>query len=348
MDINSKIAFFLDFSIQEIPSIVPILNQTGGIIYTNSELSYNCLRNYYPSIVTIFYNSIEKIKIDMKEKGIKVIIYPDYHIRYFNDLPGVKHVQVFHGLSDKTYDYNKKILEYDLFFIPGLEAYERYQKKGLLKKGTGVMIGYPKMDRVFRGEISKEKILEELKLNNKNKTVLYAPTWVDKAFNSSWKKFHKIFLSNIPDEINLLVKLHPNLYRYRKNEVEKFKNKLVWRENTRIFDLLPDIIPLMAASDLLIGDVSSVTREYLTFKRPFVFLSNRPKWMWKKQKKTLWECGEVVTKPERLWPAVKRALNKPEQYRKQIEKHFDVTFYKPDGNASFRAAEIIRGLIRSN
>jgi len=345
MDIHSQIAYFLDFSVQEIPSIIPILQQTGGIIYTNSELSYNCLRNYYPGIETIFYNSITKIKINMKERGIKVIIYPDYHIRYFKDLTGVKHVQVFHGLSDKSYDYSKQLLDYDLFFIPGYVAYERYQKKGLLKKGTGFMIGYPKMDRVFRGEFSKEKILEELKLNNRNKTVLYAPTWVDKAFNSSWKKFHRVFL-DIPDELNLIVKLHPNLTRYRKNEVEKFKNKLAWRENIRIFDLMPDIVPLMSASDLLIGDVSAVTREYLAFKKPFVFLINRPEWMWKKQKKILWECGEVVTKPEQLWPAVRRALNEPHMYIKQIEKHFCKTFYKPDGKASCRAAKAIYSLIK--
>ena len=50
--------------------------------------------------------------------------------------PGVKHIQVFHGTSDKIYDYRRDIMDYDLFFISGHEAHKRYEKRGLLKKGT--------------------------------------------------------------------------------------------------------------------------------------------------------------------------------------------------------------------
>ncbi|MGQ9571436.1 MAG: hypothetical protein ACUVUQ_11490, partial [Thermodesulfovibrionales bacterium] len=81
------------------------------------------------------------IKEVLQEAGVKVIVYPDYHIRFFKELSGVKHVQVFHGTSDKTYDFHREILEYDLFFIPGEEAYRRYKRKNLLKKGNGVLIG---------------------------------------------------------------------------------------------------------------------------------------------------------------------------------------------------------------
>jgi len=343
---HHRVAYFIDFSIQEIPSIAPIALETGGTIFTNSELTYNCFKQFYPELDVAYLPTVNEIRTCIKNSNIQVILYPDYHIRYFRNIPGVRHVQVFHGTSDKSYDFQKSVLDYDLFFIPGSEAYDRYKKKDLLKKGTGRLIGYPKLDRVFRGELRRDTELEKIGLDVKNETVLYAPTWVDRAGNSSWKKFRKAFFADrIPENLNIIIKLHPNLKRYRENEVEELKTGLENRKNTAIFDKLPDIVPLMAASDLLAGDVSAVTREFLAFRRPFVFLSNRPSWLWNKNRKKLWECGEVVTSPEHLWQTVFDILKGPERYKKTIERHFEKTFYKPDGNAAKRAADAVFKLI---
>lgn len=342
----NNIAYYIDFSIQEIPSIAFIAYEIGGIVYTNYEMTYDFIKKDFPKLNPVYFPSIDKIKQDMVHRNIKIIIYPDYHIRFFKELAGVKHVQVFHGISDKIYDFRKDVLEYDLFFIPGEEAYKRYKKRGLLKTDKGVLTGFPKMDRVFKGELHRDKILINLGMNPRNKTVLYAPTWVDKAFNSSWKKFRDAFLRDKPESISLIVKLHPNLKRYRKQETENFKTKLTGLQNTRFFDLLPDIVPLYAASDALAGDVSSVTREYLAFKRPFLFLSNKPEWMWSKKKIALWECGDVVRNPKKLWVTVMKALNNPERYSQNIENQFKKTFYKPDGNAAKRAAAAIINIMK--
>jgi CDP-glycerol glycerophosphotransferase (TagB/SpsB family) len=342
---RAEIAYYLDSSVQEIPSITCIACAAGGIIYTDSIESYNFIRKDYPHLEVRFQESKKRVKEAMQEAGIRVIVYPDYHIRFFKELRGVKHVQVFHGTSDKTYDFHREILEYDLFFIAGEEAYKRYKRKNLLKKGNGILIGYPKLDRVFRGELSRDEELVKLGMEPARKTVLYAPTWKDRAFNSSWNKFRMAVVEEIPDEINLIIKLHPNLKKFNPDEVDEYSSAVRKRKNTLLLDFTPDIIPIMAASDLLISDVSAVTSEYLAFKRPFVFLSNKPKWMWNRKKTRLWECGEVVTRPKQIWPAVRRSLNEPQRFMNQIEKNLHATFYKPDGNASFRAAEAILSLI---
>ena len=175
--------------------------------------------------------------------------------------------------------------------------------------------------------------------------LFYAPTWTDKAFNTSWKRFRMALCASVPETINLIVKPHPNLVRYRRDEAEEFENALKRHKNAQFLGPTSDIVRLMAASDLLIGDVSAVTREFLALKRPFVFLSCKPRWMWSRRKKTLWECGEVVTRPQKLWPTVMRSLENPEKHRDAIEKHFRTTFYKPDGKAAQRAAEAIRSII---
>lgn len=339
------IAYFIDFSIQEIPSIVYIAYETGGTIYTDSERTYRFLTEQHPTLSVSLGETIAAINAEMVQNRVKVIVYPDYHIRYFRDLPGVKHVQVFHGPNDKKYNYVREVMEYDLFLIPGNDAYERYRKKGLLKRKTGVMIGYPKLDMVFRGELKQDEELKKIDLDPKNKTVLYAPTWHDMAMNSSWNKFRNAFVKNIPQNLNLLVKPHPNIVRDRPEEMREFRERLLALPNTRLFETTPDTVPLMAASDLLIGDVSGITREYLAFRRPFVFLSNKPKILWLRKKTRLWECGEVVFTPNEVWKAVERSLSDPDRYLDKIERFFQNTFHKPDGKAAMRARDAIARLI---
>jgi len=240
----NEIAYFIDFSIQEIPSIAYIAYETGGIIYTNSEITYNFIKRDHPKLNAKYFKSINEIRNSVIKNKVKVIIYPDYHLRYFKDIPGIKHVQVFHGTSDKIYDYRKDVLNYDLFFIPGYEAYNRYKKRGLLKNNTGVLIGYSKLDRVFKGELKRDEELSKLKLDASKKTVLYAPTWQDRAFNSSWRKFRLTIAMKLPENINLIVKLHPNIKRYKKDEVEEYNKILKKRKNAILLDFIPDIIPV--------------------------------------------------------------------------------------------------------
>ena len=344
-NLSDQIAYFIDFSIQEIPHIIYIAYEIGGTIYTNSVNTFNIIKNEYNNIKVKYFKSIDKIKNDIIDRAIKIIIYPDYHIRFFKDIPGLKHVQVFHGISDKSYDYSKHVLDYDLFFIAGEDSYERYRKKGLLKKNTGRLIGYPKFDRVFKGELKKDEIEKTLNIDSNIPTVLYAPTWIDKALNSSWKRFYKDIIYKKPDGVNLIIKPHPNLVKYRKDEINECIAMAKKDRRIKIFDKLHDITPVLAVADLLIGDVSSVTREFLAFKKPFVFLSNKPKWLWKKEKIKLWNCGNVVFKPDKLWKIVEDSLDNSKKYIENIEYHFKNTFYKPDGNAAKRAVKEIEKLL---
>ena len=340
------ISYFIDGSIHQIPSIAYIAHEAGGTICTDSRDTCAFIQKDHPSLQVRCFENVEEIRDYLIANKIQIIVYPDFSMRCFRDLDGVKHVQVFHGISDKSFDYQRKVLEYDLFFIPGMDAYERYRRRGLLKKGTGVLVGCTKLDRVFQGTLKREEVLGRLGLDPGRKTVLYAPTWVkDSGFSSSWKKFRNAFLQNKPDDVNLIVKLHPNIKRYRAGEVEIFKERITRIEGARFFDSLPDVVPLMAAADLLAGDVSSVTREFLSFKRPFVFLSNRPRWLWKRSKIALWECGQVVRRPKNVWRAVRETLNEPGRYMDKISRRFERTFYKPDGDAAKRAAELLRRLI---
>lgn len=93
------------------------------------------------------------------------------------------------------------------------------------------------------------------------KTYLYAPTWQDGEKSSSFPHVWKQLL-HPPEDIELLIKLHPHLYEQYPKEIEELKD-----HHTLIEDF-PPIYPLLAKTDVLIGDRSSINYDFLVFGRP--------------------------------------------------------------------------------
>jgi CDP-glycerol glycerophosphotransferase (TagB/SpsB family) len=113
----------------------------------------------------------------------------------------------------------------------------------------------------------------------------------------------------------------------------------------------PDVMPAMAASDLMITDYSSVAEEYLVFNRPLIFADHlagsegrdraqRDKGDWD----GIFGCGHVVTDPAEFSSAIENALRHPCEYSHQRETLRDYVFENLDGHCAQRAADAIRSL----
>ena len=72
------------------------------------------------------------------------------------------------------------------------------------------------MDPVFRGELDKQDAMNALGLSGEKPVVLYAPTWRDGHGHSSIGPYSKALLENTPDDVDLVIKLHPNTVRDKK------------------------------------------------------------------------------------------------------------------------------------
>ena len=339
------IAYYVDGSIHQIPSFIHIARVLGGIVFTDDRGSHDILRQYYADVNCEFYPDLQLLRERLTFLQPEAVVQPDYYKKKLALPFQTLHIQVFHGASDKRYGISSRTHGYDFFLIAGERGRARKTAAGILKPGNYAMVGYPKADRIFRGEFDKEIAKREMGLDPSRPTILYAPTWRDAKQNSSLPRFCFEIMSNLPADYNLLVKPHPNTKRFdRKYYTLLTRLAAAKPEQIKLLGFAHDAIPVMAGADLLLSDISTVAQEFLCFQRPMVFLDPRRIPMGKK-KIWLWRCGPVVKKRGMVWNTVREALAHPDQYARERHETLAMVFYQPDGHAAERAAEAIRTYI---
>lgn len=343
-DAEQVIVYYVDNSIHQIPSFIYIAIETGGKILTDGVDSYHTIQTEYPRVDVEYYTNMEQVIDRTLELEPHVVVHCDYHYHQFAEKIRAVYVQVFHGTSDKKYNYSNQLKPYDFMLLAGEKMREDMKSSGRLTPSNHRVVGYSKLDPVFRGELDKDEAMKSLNLPGDRPVVLYAPTWRDGHGHSSIGPFSKALLENVPDDIELVIKLHPNTVRDTKY-YELFK-KHSKKANVKLIAYASNIIPIMAASDLLITDISTVSHEFLAFQRPMVFLASPWRFMGFRNNTWIWQCGDVVYKRRDIWNTIIRNLNEPNRHKETIEKCLNYVFYKPDGNAAKRAGDAILELAR--
>lgn len=272
--------------------------------------------------------------------------------RQGSSFPGVKQVQMFHGISSKHNKFQKFMANYDLLLFVGERDKARFEKLGVLERTRWELIGLPRSDRLARGELNRSDTLRELNLDPQNKTVLYAPTH---GSLSSFFEWGLAICEAVPRDCNLIVKPHPLIGRTvtsgsASDEMwSRVQAFIEARGNAVFLSTQADIQRLMVAADVLVTDFSSAAEEFLVFNRPLVFANHladggyhlgRGEW------DEIHSVGEVVTQSARLGDAIADALSVPEKFQVQREKMRDNVFYQVDGRAAQRAAVAIHEIVR--
>lgn len=90
----------------------------------------------------------------------------------------------------------------------------------------------------------------------------------------------------------------------------------------------------LAATDILIGDMSNTAYEFLLMHRPLILLAND--WL----RKHYPDIG-IKTDAAGLEDSIKRSLENPDEFKEQREHWLKKTIYKPDGKSSARCIDII-------
>lgn len=252
-------------------------------------------------------------------------------------------VQIFHGMSDKPFTYERNFRHYLLCLCAGQRQVDRLLCNRLNREMRWVKIGYPKFDRPPKAPDN---------LYNDKKTLIYCPTWRKGGISSI-----EIFLDNndlinqILKAYNLIVKPHPNIFNrerkfYDQGIVDRLRQvpgiKLVRSGN---------VMPLFARADLYIGDISASGYEWLYFNRPMIFLNPDPGVLRPssdfKSMTYLWQCGDVCDDIRQLKGMIDKNLHN-DSYQGVREKIFRYSVFNPrDNNATMRGIQQIERLLCS-
>ncbi len=194
----------------------------------------------------------------------------------------LRHVFCPHGFSDKSYYLVDCVYE-DISLIYGqnmLDMIKEHQKEHLLK--NYVLTGNYRYTYYKKHRKHLDKIVEDRYLSrfaSRQTTILYAPTWMDMEEASTFFDAIEELLDSLPDHFNMLVKIHPRLEVHSQPDKDNtalyhyLVGKYSKKPNVVFVEYFPLVFPLLAASDIYLGDSSSVGYDFLAFNRPMFFLN---------------------------------------------------------------------------
>jgi hypothetical protein len=253
-------------------------------------------------------------------------------------------VQIFHGMSDKPFTYERDFSDYVLCLCVGQRQADRLLKTPCNRTMKWTLIGYPKFDH--------PPTCPPL-FDNDRKTLIYSPTWRKENISSI-----EIFLSQ-PDVIqalaqdyNLIVKPHPNIFNpdrqfYEPTIVEQL-NQISQIPNVKLIRS-GNVMPWFAQADLFIGDISAAGYEWLYYNKPAVYLNPQPGILKASNDVTamtyLWQCGEVCNDMQQLKAMIDRNLT-IDHYQTIRESRLHYSVFNPrDNGATRRGCETIEQIL---
>ena len=276
----------------------------------------------------------------------EVVVMADADYPQGIDRLGARLVNVNHGLISKGCFYSDSPITIrenfaDLVCVPGLhhkEALKRTVFKPI------VVTGLVKFDRIWNGEITRDGVLLRLGIDPQKRTILFAPT-----FNTELSAVPMVtdrLREWVDDDTHLLIKLHG---MSPPEWIELYK--LIAESDPRITLVNdPDITECLAAADVMVSDVSSAFMEFIALDKPVVLVNNplRPRFVGfdpRDIEYTWRDAGIEVDDPERICPAIKRALEHPDE-RSEKRRLYGPRLVGPaDGRASQRVVEAITTLM---
>lgn len=244
----------------------------------------------------------------------------------------LRNVHCPHGFSDKGF-YLQKCANEDITLIYGQNMIDLLKHFGVFENLNGYVITgnyrytYFKQHRQFFDEIIKKEIAS--RFAKQQKTILYAPTWLDLEESTTFFDTYSYLLDNLPDDYNMIIKLHPRLELDDTGNYYHIVGKYEERPNLLFLKDFPLVYPLLAYSDIYIGDMSSVGYDFLAFNKPMYFLNKQ-----RRNSKTdrglyLFRCG-IEIRPENyseIYSVIEKSLAKDqEQFAKIRFEVYDYTF----------------------
>jgi hypothetical protein len=188
-----------------------------------------------------------------------------------------------HGNSDKRLSLSSHFSQ-DINLVYGKQMADLSPSFHNLFVGN-YRYAYFRQHRTFYHALIEKEILAHFQVQQK--IILYAPTWHDKENGTSFFSFCSELVETIPLHFNLIIKLHPLLEEHHPAQTLHCMEKYAHHPQVHFLKDFPLVYPLLACSDLYLGDFSSIGYDFLAFDKPLYFLNA-------KEKKALHACGICI------------------------------------------------------
>jgi len=296
------------------------------------------------------------LKVTQEKRGFDVIVTGDI----FKDASGYGDSLLCflnHGTGIKTILYRLLAKHKDTsyaIFVEGEYRKRRIEEFGVKGSSEIHVVGYPKLDPIFRGELDRDAIMRTWNLDPARPTVLFAPTYKPTCID---KVREEILPATV--DYNLLIKLHH--YSWRGKYAPHWHHK-IYERAVGAYDharLIPpeehNIIPFIFVADTMISEASSTIFEFLALGKIGIIFDldcDRLKHhdgmpiLDEDNRRFLEGAFIHIRNPEEIRDAVGQALKPGDEMRARIEKYRNELFYNLDGKASERMVDTIERLVR--
>lgn len=243
-------------------------------------------------------------------------------------------------------EHNAKMIDY---IITGSEFDSRTCRVGFGCNGKIVELGSARSDAVFLQQENRKKVSQIYAIQSKQQILLYAPTFrcekgVEYTPQAGSIELEFETLKNCLDNTFggdwiVLLRLHPVVAKESKNIVKP----------PYVIDVsdYPDSQELVAASDILITDYSSIMFEPAFVKKPvFLFATDRKEYINGERELLI----DYDTLPFPISESNEELVQKihefnQQEYEEAVTQFLDKYGVHEDGHASERAAEFLSGLV---
>ena len=277
----------------------------GGVyIYCSTTSDINHWTSFGAFNVNLWHGTpMKKIARDIENSNDRY-----YKIKTSRGLKRIFYKLVFPGFFEKI----------DLFCSASEEASKRYKSAWNLKNEQIKITGYPRNDKLFikkELEISEEKIkIVNNAFLNKKKIITYLPTYRERTSSVFPLDFKKLEKKMRELDAIFVIKLHP--FDNSKFDLDDFSNIICLESKI-------DIYPLLAISDILVTDYSSVVFDFIVLDRPIIYFVydledyiNNDRGMYEPFEKTI--AGDIVINTEELLNSIEQNLKY--DYQKKLRQ----------------------------
>lgn len=273
------------------------------------------IKFYYPSMELIYEPDVHgrwKSILDQYDQ----LVYCDFYRRHHGAFQFIDYVyprkmdSIYcpHGNSDKgerTF-WMERFAEEDTTILYGPKMMDFLKSKNVWDRvKKPFLIGNFRKAFYLAHQLFFEKQLLSSEFNFGHQesrcNILYAPTWQKKHTmtqhrldSSSFFLAYPHLFKNIPENIHLYVKMHPNFDLYFNEEIAAIELQYSSHPQIHFIKNFPPIYPLLSKMDAYIGDMSSIGHDFVTFNRPLFFLNHENRQIEKTQGISFFNCCKEI------------------------------------------------------